>query len=165
MALSLDDEFGSRGTGSPVAKWLKLGSEVTGEIVSDPFVETFKDKKVIKFDVRTIKPVWVSASKVPDGAKVLDTCTTSYDGEQYENSLIDAGPVVACWLDSGWQINALRDAVAEAGARGIEKGGQVQVKHHELADKRPGDKGRAKKYKALYKAPAMALPLDDEEPF
>ena len=154
MGVSMNEMGGPTGTGSPVAKWAKLGSEVNGLIVSEPFVEDDQDgKKVLKFDVETTRPVWISATKADGYGQALDTCTTMFAGDQYESVLVQAGAVVSCWLKQGWQLNAVKEAIAKSGADGIELGGQIQVKHHDLAAKRPGDAGRAKMFTARYKAP------------
>lgn len=138
----------------PQFKFKRIGDAIKGKVlrsnlVTRPDPETGKDKTslVINMEIAQCKGGIVSTSRDEDG---LDQVTIS----DYE-----PGDQVAVWLNPGFGIGAVRDAVNTSGAKALEDGATLKIK---LVEKRDtGKKSPANVYEAEYEAPKGGVDIKD----
>ena len=138
------------GDKNPTFTFKRVGDKVRGTVVRSNIVNVRQDdgstreKLVIDLDV----------AKAKGGRVVKDA-----DGIVTGVEDIPAGTTVTIWLNRGYGIGAISDAVKKAGQRDLLDGGQLTI---ELVEKR--DVGRAMPaniFAATYEPPVTGTDLDD----
>lgn len=91
--------------------------------------------------------------------------STAKKGEKGAEGSVLVGEDVTLWVRPGPMAQALRDAVSQAGAKGLTEGDTLAVKLTEEQD--IGKPSKLKVYKAQYIVSKVAVPVDGdgEEPF
>lgn len=138
----------------PTFKFKRIGDAIKGRVLSSNLVtrpdpESGKDKTslVINVDIAQCKGGIVNESTDDEGLPKV-TVTD-----------FEAGDRVAVWLNRGFGIGAVRDALAEVGATALEDGATVTVK---LVEKRDtGKKSPANVFDVKYEAPTGGVSIDE----
>lgn len=129
----------------PTFKFKRVGDAAKGKVLRSSIVEltdreSGKQKKtlVVELELEACKGGIVEQHMV-DGL------------EQTKVSDYPTGEKVAVWLNPGFGIGAIRDALSQAGAAALEDGATLKVK---LAEKRDvGKQSPANVFEAEYEAP------------
>jgi hypothetical protein len=134
--------------GVPWAKFDDFGDTVTGTITEEPRVRQSRD-----YDSNE-PAFW------PDGGAVEELVITLQTDQRDPEADDDDGRRLFV-VNAPAKKNALRDAVRNAGAKGLAVGGRLQVTFtHELEPKKRGARG-AKQYAARYAPPPpREVPVD-----
>jgi hypothetical protein len=144
----------------PTFKFGQVGHGFAGQIVDVTDGVKMKDEERGTTETYIVVQVEIAKASGGDrerkGAPVTDT---------------PEGEVRSLWLkyesDGRQSFSALTRAIAkavkDAGAKAIEVGAELRVKHHELGTQNDPKKDAPKLYEASYKAPAKAssVALDD----
>ena len=137
----------SMGDKLPGFTFARIGDGVRGKVIRAAIVPTKSDrgtidKLVLELDVASAKGGIVER----DGDFITNV-------KDYQ-----AGEKVAVWLPPGFGIGAMSEAVAAAGAKGIDIGAEVSVK---LVQRRDTGKPKpANVYECTYAPPTVALVAD-----
>ena len=137
----------SSGDKLPGFTFARIGDGVRGKVTRASLVEVKTDRGPA---TKLVIELEVSAAKGGMVAKDGDFIT---DVKDYQ-----AGEKVAVWLPSGFGIGAMSEAVAAAGAKGIDIGAEVSVKLVERRD--TGKPKPANVYECTYAPPTVALVAD-----
>lgn len=130
----------SGGSGNPGVAFDQIGATIVGTIAGEPReVETQHGSRLVVELVATDK----------------STCTA---GENRD--AVKAGDEVTLWLKPGAMARAVRDALAEAKAAGLQEGGTLAVSYTGDGERKPG-KNPPKLYTAQYVAPTPAVAVGD----
>jgi hypothetical protein len=129
----------SGGSGYPGVGFPTIGATVKGTIEGTPrAVETeFGDRLAIDLIA-------------------LDGCT-AVAGENGDP--ISEGDGVTVWLKPGAMAAAVKSAIGEAGATGLQEGGVLAVQYERDGEKKKASWNAPKLYRASYKAPAPSVPV------
>jgi hypothetical protein len=138
----------------PAFKFKRIGDAVKGKILRSKIVE-FADRETGKPKTSLVIDIEVQAAKGGIANKGVDE-----DGmEKWTIVDVPAGDTVTVWLNPGFGIGAVRDALAQAGAQSLEDGGTLKVK---LAEKRDtGKQQPANVFEAEYEAPKGGVSIDE----
>lgn len=142
---------GGSGSGYPGVKWMKVGDEVRGTIISEPRVVTSP----------SLKDGSPEAKLVLEVRTEIDTRIGDRDADEGFRIVNDED--VAVWVRKGWMSGAVRDAVQESGASSIEEGGRISLKLVELRKPTQVGYSPTQIFEAKYKAPVKpaGVPLDE----
>jgi hypothetical protein len=154
--MTMNDTMGFLNSGStsglPGVKWMKVGDEVRGTIISEPRVVETQSLKAgggmeakLVLEVRTEVDTRITDSTNDDGFRIVN------------------GEDVAVWVRKGWMAGAVRDAVRAAEATSIEEGGKLSLKLVELRKPTTPGYSPTQIFEAKYKAPEKpaGVSLDD----
>lgn len=132
----------SGGSGNPGVFFGSLNDKVVGEITEQPrqVPTQFGDRLVIEL-------------KATEGS-------TAGKGKKGEDGKIAAGDEVTLWLKPGAMAAAVRDAISNAEAKGLEVGGTLAVAFSGTKD--TGKAEPVKLYTAQYKSPVAAVPVGSD---
>lgn len=89
----------------------------------------------------------------------VDGCT-AVKGEN--NDPIAAGDGVTVWIKPGAMAAAIKSALGEAGAPGLQDGGILAVQYERDGEKKKASWNAPKLYRASYKAPVAAVAIGDD---
>lgn len=142
------------GDSHPAFKFKRIGDAVKGRILRSKIVE-FADRETGKPKTSLVIDIEVQAAKGGIATKGVDE-----DGmEKWSIDDVQTGNTVTVWLNPGFGIGAVRDALAAAGAKALEDGATLKVK---LAEKRDtGKQQPAHVYEAEYEAPKGGVNIDE----
>lgn len=137
----------------PTFKFKRVGDAAKGKVLRSSIVEltdreTGKQKKtlVVELELAQCKGGIVE-TQIVDGL------------EQIAVRDYQPGEKVAVWLNPGFGIGAIRDALSAAGAAALEDGATLKVK---LAERRDvGKQSPANVFEAEYEAPKGGVSADD----
>lgn len=134
------------GSGHPSMKFKDVGDHVVGRIEGLPRVVTSTNLDGDEEESLVIDLAVTKAS----GVVGMGAGQEADAGEQ---------EYVTVWVKKGAMARALRDAVLAAGADGLEDGGTLALKHHELGEQKKAGWNRPKLYQAEYKpaTPSVAV--------
>lgn len=135
--------------GVPWAKFEDFGDTVTGTIDSEPQVRPSRD-----YDSG-------EAAHWPDGQPITELTIILTGTGQHDPAIEDDDGRRQFVVNSQSKKQALREAVQKAGAKGLAKGGRLQVTYtHDGEPKKRGFRG-AKQFTARYAPPpAREVPID-----
>lgn len=88
----------------------------------------------------------------------VDGCT-AVKGEQHEP--IAAGDQVTVWLKPGAMAAAVKSALTESGASGLEEGGTLAIQYERDGEKKKASWNAPKLYRASYRAPVASVSVDN----
>jgi hypothetical protein len=156
-------ELGS-GSDVPSFSFSKPEDKIVGTITfaQDPWKQvknddgTTRNTLLLTFTIDPDKCVSHRKVKNPDGTTTLEAVD------------VTSSPEWNVWVpESSRMLSALREAIANSGATGIDKGAQVMFKLTGYGEPKKVGWSAPKLFTAAYKAPAVKLPepADDEEPF
>lgn len=91
---------------------------------------------------------------------IADEGCTAVQGDN--NEPITAGSGVTVWIKPGAMASAVKSAIAEAGARGLEEGGVLAIQYERDGEKKKASWNAPKLYKAQYKSPVAAVAVGDD---
>lgn len=139
----------SGGSGYPSMKFKDVGDMVSGTIEGTP---------------RVVEGTNLDGE--PEQSLVIDIKVSKASGsvslgQGSEGPAADQEHVTV-WVKKGAMAGAVRGAIAEAGARGLEDGGTFAIQHHELGEQKKAGWNRPKLYKAQYKSPVAAVAVGDD---
>lgn len=142
------NDFLNQGSGSgfPGVKFPEIGAEVKGKLVSKPRV------------------VPVTNDGETENVLIVEIHTTvdAYTGTKQAGYTKINDETVSLWVRrKGWLLGAIRDAVSEAGASGLEEGGELHVRYTADGQASKATWTPPKLYKAKYTPPAGGVNLDD----
>lgn len=131
----------SGGSGNPGVAFDDIGAKVKGTIAAEPRqVDTqYGERLVIEL---------IAA----------DGCTATA-GEN--RAPITAGDEITLWVKPGAMARAIKEAIDNADAKGLEEGATIAVQYTGDGEKKPG-KNPPKLYKAAYERPKAAVPVGDD---
>lgn len=137
--------------GIPWAKFEDFGDTVTGTIDAEPQVRPSRD-----YDSG-------EAAYWPDGAPITELSIILSGTGQFDPSIEGDDGRRQFVVNSAPKKQALREAVQKAGAKGLAKGGRLQVTYtHDGEPKKRGFRG-AKQFTARYAPPAAReVPIDPD---
>lgn len=142
------------GDSHPAFKFKRIGDAVKGRIVRSKIVE-FADRETGKPKTSLVIDLEVQAAKGGIASKGVDE-----DGmEKWTIEDVQAGNTVTVWLNPGFGIGAIRDALAAAKATALEDGATLKVKLSEKRD--TGKQQPANVYEAEYEAPKGGVSIDE----
>ena len=143
---------GGSGSGLPGVKWMRVGDEVRGTIITEPRV----------VETPSLKPGGGLEPKlVVEVRTEVDTRISDRDNE--EGFRIVNGEDVAVWVRKGWMAGAVRDAVRAAGATSVEEGGKLSLKLIELRKPTTPGYSPTQIFEAKYKAPEKPAGVDIDD--
>lgn len=155
--MSINDTMGfldsASTSGLPGVKWMKVGDEVRGVIISEP---------------RVVETKSLQAGGAMEAKLVLEvrteTDTRITDKESDEGfRIVNGGEEVAVWVRKGWMAGAVRDAVRAAGATSVEEGGKLSLKLIELRKPTTPGYSPTQIFEAKYKAPEKPAGVDIDD--
>lgn len=131
----------SGGSGHPGVNFHDVGATVKGVIEGTPrqVGTEFGDRLVIDLIA-------------------VDGCTAT-KGENADP--IHTGDGVTVWVKPGAMASALRSALTEASASGLQEGGTLAIQYERDGEKKKASWNAPKLYKAAYKAPVASVPVGD----
>ncbi len=133
------------GSGNPGVFFGQVGAKVVGTLMAAPKQTTFTDDKGKE------QPRLIVELRASDG------CTAA-KGKMGADGTIQAGDEVTLWVKPGLMASAIRDAVADSGAKGLAEGDTIAVAFTENKD--TGKIQPAKVYAAKYVPAKAAVSLD-----
>lgn len=138
----------------PTFKFKRVGDAVIGKVLRSNIVET-TDKESGKQKKSLVVDLDVTGCK----GGIVSTVTDDDGIEQTKVSDFPTGEKANIWLNPGFGIGAVRDALSAAGAAALEDGGSLKVK---LVEKRDvGKQSPAHVYEAEYEAPKGGVSAAD----
>lgn len=142
------------GDSHPSFKFKRIGDAIKGTVVRSKIVE-FTDKETGKPKTSLVIDIEVQAAKGGIATKGVDD-----DGmEKWTITDAPTGETYTVWLNPGFGIGAIRDAISNAGAKALEDGATLKVK---LAEKRDtGKQQPANVFEAEYEAPKGGVSIDE----
>jgi hypothetical protein len=142
------------GDSHPSFKFKRIGDAIKGRIVRSKIVE-FNDRETGKAKTSLVIDIEVQAAKGGIANKTVDS-----DGlEKWDINDAPTGETYTVWLNPGFGIGAIRDALTISGATALEDGGTLKVK---LAEKRDtGKQQPANVFEAEYEAPKGGVSIDE----
>lgn len=143
----------SGGNSLPSFKFKRVDDAAKGRILRSAIVDGAADK-----NGQRKKTLVVELELVACRGGIVEK--TEVDGlEQISVRDYQPGDQVAVWLNPGFGIGAVRDALAKAGASALEDGGTLKVK---LVEKRDvGKESPANVFDAEYEAPKGGVSASD----
>lgn len=132
----------SGGSGYPAVQFPAVGALVRGVISSTPRIVTVQNDKGQDEERLVVE------------LKAIDGCTAST-----KEGSIEAGADVTLWVKPGFMTSAIKEAVREAGAKGLAEGDTLVVRFKEQKD--TGKIQPAKVYDAKYVAAKPTVSVDE----
>ena len=151
MAMTLSEiSSGAGGAGGEKFTFKRVGDAVKGVITRIPplYIDA-KGKKalILEIDVTNARGGIISRFTDEDGL------------EQIKVADFAAGDSCTVWMNQGFGMGAVRDAIAEAGATEIREGGTITIK---LTEKRDvGKESPANIFAVTYEPPVGGTSVDD----
>lgn len=131
----------SGGSGNPGVAFDEIGAKVKGTIVGEPRqVDTEYGERLV---IELVAAEGCTATKGPD------------------RDPIAKGDETTLWVKPGAMARALKEALVEAGAPGLEEGATLALAYTADGEKKPG-KNPPKLYKAAYERPKTAVAIGDD---
>jgi hypothetical protein len=128
-------------------KFPEIGAEVKGRIISKPRVVPVTDDDGLTENVLIIE---------------IHTDVDTWTGTKAKGYTTVKDEPVALWVrKKGWLLGAIRDAVSEAGAGGLEERAELHVRYTSDGQASKSTWTPPKLYKAKYTPPAGGVSLDD----
>lgn len=154
MTMLTDLDRYAGGDSHPAFKFKRIGDAVKGTIVRSKIVE-FADRETGKPKTSLVIDLKVAQAKGGIANKGVDS-----DGmEKWTIDDVPAGETVTVWLNPGFGIGAIRDALHTAGATALEDGATLKVKLSEKRD--TGKQQPANVFEAEYEAPKGGVSIDE----
>jgi len=138
----------------PSFKFKRIGDAIKGEVLRSKIVE-FADRETGKNKTSLVIDIRVQAAKGGIASKGVDS-----DGmEKWTIDDAQPGDTYTVWLNPGFGIGAIRDALSDAGAKALEDGATLKVKLSEKRD--TGKQQPANVFEAEYEAPKGGVSIDE----
>ncbi len=137
----------SGGSGYPSMKFRNVGDFVSGRIEGTPRTVEAKN---LDGEMETSLVIDLAVSKAQG---VCGNSTDEQDAAEAEH--------VTVWVKAGAMARAIRDAVQQNGATGLQDGGDLAIKHTELGEQKKAGFNKPKLYAAEYKTPTPAVAVSD----
>lgn len=139
-------------------KFKRVGDTVKGRITRSSLVET-TDRKTGKTKTSLVIDLEVMGAR----GGIVDKVTDDDGIDQIKVSDFKAGDTCTVWMNPGFGIGAIRDALENAEVSELKDGGTLTVKLTEKRD--TGKESPAHVYEAKYESPAGGTSIDDLDSF
>jgi hypothetical protein len=134
-------------------KFKRVGDTVKGKVLRSSLVET-TDRKTNRTKTALVVDIEVAAAKGGIVTKIDE------DGiEQIKVSDFATGSTATVWLNQGFGIGAIRDALLESNASELRDGGTLAIRLTEKRD--TGKESPANVFAAKYEPPVGGTSVDD----